>query len=109
LQQAANLLQQPKADEQLALARDLQAGTAAELVAYMTSHGLRFGPAAPGDEPAYLTTYRALADYDTRLRGKLNTQPELRSAQYSKRLDDTDRRSRASGESGTTKVVPAAP
>ena len=84
-EQAVNLLQQPNADEALALARDLQAGTAAELVAYMSTHGLRFAPATPGDEAAYATTYRALADYDARLQSKAGSQSQMRSTQYSDR------------------------
>jgi hypothetical protein len=81
MEKAVNLLDQPNAAEVLVLARDLQADTAAELVAYMSTHGLRFAPAAPGDERAYLTTYRALADYDMRLQAKAGSQSQLRSTQ----------------------------
>jgi hypothetical protein len=35
-----------------------------ELVQFMAERGLWFAPAVPGDEPAYLTLYRALAAYD---------------------------------------------
>jgi hypothetical protein len=35
-----------------------------ELVNFMAEKGLRFAPAAPGDEPAYLALYHALAAYD---------------------------------------------
>jgi hypothetical protein len=35
-----------------------------ELVQYLGSNGLRFAPASPGDEPAYLALYNALAAYD---------------------------------------------
>jgi hypothetical protein len=35
-----------------------------ELVQFMANKGLWFAPAVPGDEPAYLTLYRALAAYD---------------------------------------------
>jgi hypothetical protein len=38
--------------------------TAAELVKYMGDRGLWFAPAAPGDEPAYLALYHALAAFD---------------------------------------------
>ena len=36
----------------------------AELVRNMTGKGLRFAPATPGDEPAYLALHRALVIYD---------------------------------------------
>ena len=42
-----------------------QGTTVAELVGYMTSQGLKFAPATPGDEAAYNMLQRALADYDT--------------------------------------------
>jgi hypothetical protein len=35
-----------------------------ELVQFMAGEGLWFAPAVPGDEPAYLALYRALAAYD---------------------------------------------
>jgi hypothetical protein len=38
--------------------------TVAELVKYMGDRGLWFAPAAPGDEPAYLALYHALAAFD---------------------------------------------
>ena len=90
--QAVLLLEQPDALEQLALAHDLQVGTAAELVAYMTTHGLQFAPAVPGDERAYMTAYQALADYDTRLRGKMSM--EFRSTENAT--------PRAAGSGGST-------
>jgi hypothetical protein len=37
--------------------------TVAELVAYMSRHGLRFAPAVAGDEAAYSALHRALAQY----------------------------------------------
>jgi hypothetical protein len=36
----------------------------AELVKYMADKGLRFAPATPNDEPAYLALYHALASFD---------------------------------------------
>ena len=36
----------------------------AELVTFMGEKGLWFAPAAPGDEPAYLALYHALAAFD---------------------------------------------
>jgi hypothetical protein len=41
-----------------------QARSVAELVQFMAEKGLRFAPAAPGDEPAYTALYHALAAYD---------------------------------------------
>jgi hypothetical protein len=38
--------------------------TVAELVKYMGDRGLWFAPAAPGDEPAYLALYHALAAFE---------------------------------------------
>jgi len=104
--QAVLLLEQPNAEEQLALARDLQAGTAAELVAYMTTHGLQFAPAVSGDERAYMTAYQALADYDTRLRGKMNM--ELRSTEDStRRAVGTDGYTGSSGAARAKKAKAA--
>jgi len=41
--------------------------TAAELVAHMTRNGLRFAPAAAGDEAAYRAVYQALRAYEAGL------------------------------------------
>jgi hypothetical protein len=41
-----------------------RAKTVAELVKYMGDRGLWFAPASPGDEPAYLALYHALAAFD---------------------------------------------
>ena len=42
-----------------------QGTTVPELVQYMTSQGLKFAPATPGDEPAYNSIHRALAQYQS--------------------------------------------
>jgi hypothetical protein len=41
---------------------------AAELVRNLAAKGLRFAPATPGDEAAYLSVYRSLAAYDRALK-----------------------------------------
>jgi hypothetical protein len=43
---------------------DLKARTVPELVNFMTSSGLQFARALPGEEGDYLTLYRALDEYD---------------------------------------------
>jgi hypothetical protein len=42
--------------------------TVAELVSNMTHQGLRFAPAASGDEPTYTALHRAMVTYEYRLR-----------------------------------------
>ena len=44
-----------------------KARTIGDLVQVMLTKGLRFAPAVPGDEPAYVATHRALAGYDLAL------------------------------------------
>jgi hypothetical protein len=44
-----------------------QAGTVSELVQQMTAKGLRFAPAAQGDQPAYTTMQQLLRTYDYHL------------------------------------------
>jgi hypothetical protein len=46
--------------------------TVAELVRYMTEHGLRFAPATTEDKAAYAALHRALADYDLLIRSQLD-------------------------------------
>ncbi len=41
----------------------LKATTIAELIKYMTEHGLQFAPALPGDRAAYAVLHQALANY----------------------------------------------
>jgi len=47
-----------------------------ELVKNMRTKGLRFAPAAPGDESAYLSLHAALAAYDGSLVAELRTKRE---------------------------------
>lgn len=42
--------------------------TVADLVANMSSQGLKFAPAAPGDEPSYTSLHQSMVTYNTRLR-----------------------------------------
>lgn len=56
-------LREPNAKEFANGKFKLQAGTVAELIEHMNKHGLKFAPAAPGDEAAYSALHRALADY----------------------------------------------
>ena len=72
----------------------------------MTTHGLQFAPAVSGDERAYMTAYQALADYDTRLRGKMNM--ELRSTEDStRRAVGTDGYTGSSGAARAKKAKAA--
>ena len=45
-----------------------EGNTVAELVANMTGQGLRFAPAASGDEPSYTALHRAMVTYVFRLK-----------------------------------------
>jgi hypothetical protein len=48
-----------------------------ELVKYMAKNDLRFAPAVPGDEAAYLALYRALAIYDVNANLPTNSESRL--------------------------------
>jgi hypothetical protein len=63
---ALALLRQPGAGDYFG-AKAPKAKTIGDLVQFMLSKGLRFAPAVPGDEPAYVAAHRALAAYDTSL------------------------------------------
>jgi hypothetical protein len=49
--------------------------TAGELVKHMTTHGLRFAPAAPSSEAVYNALYKALVVYDLGLVQKQADRP----------------------------------
>jgi hypothetical protein len=66
LDSAATALQQKDAGRLFKY--NLQAKSLPDLVRYMSSHGLEFGPATPGDEAAYMALYRSLASYDNAVR-----------------------------------------
>jgi hypothetical protein len=57
-------LGQPDVKDFVAGKYDLKARTVPELVHFMTSSGLKFARALPGEEGDYLTLYRALDEYD---------------------------------------------
>jgi hypothetical protein len=61
---AVRALQQRDAARQFTGVYALKAKTIPELVTFMAERGLRFAPAIPGGESAYLTLYQALAAYD---------------------------------------------
>ncbi len=56
-------LQQPNASNYFSKQWTAQGNTVSELVMYMTTQGLKFAPAAPGEEAAYNMLQRMLADY----------------------------------------------
>jgi hypothetical protein len=65
LEETWKTLQQPGSSKLLAGGRSgLQAGTVGDLVEQMNRQGVRFGPAAQGDEGAYNALYQALLAYD---------------------------------------------
>jgi hypothetical protein len=67
LRSAARLLQEPDAAGVVA-GRCVACGrTVPELVRHMTEHGLRFAPAAGGNNASYVALHRALASYDAAL------------------------------------------
>ncbi len=65
LESAVRALQDPNVANQLNQNWSPHARTVAELTDFMSQRGLRFGPAAPGDEPAYRSLYDRLLSYDT--------------------------------------------
>jgi hypothetical protein len=56
-------LQDPQVGNYLTGKWSAQGNTVAQLVAYMNGNGLRFGPADPGDQAAYVSLYRSLVAY----------------------------------------------
>jgi len=64
LDDAVKLLRQPDAGNYFNQTYAAQGQTVAQLVQSMTRRDLRFAPAVPGDEAAYLVLQRALAEYD---------------------------------------------
>jgi hypothetical protein len=68
LRDATKLLRDPNAAKSLGGgAWQAQGNTVSELVAFMTSKGLRFAPAARGDEPFYTSMHRSLVAYNSSL------------------------------------------
>jgi hypothetical protein len=64
LNDAIRALQQPDVGNYFTGKYALKAKTVPELVSNMTSQGLQFAAATPGDEPAYAALQEALASYD---------------------------------------------
>ena len=60
------------------VANTAQGSTVPELVQYMSREGLTFAAATSGDETAYTSLYRAMADYDTLVGQRTMTAAALR-------------------------------
>jgi hypothetical protein len=71
LDDAVKVLGQPDAGNYFNQTYTAQGGTVAQLVQSMTRRDLRFAPAVPGDEAAYLVLQRTLAEYDRAVRSQL--------------------------------------
>jgi hypothetical protein len=64
LDSALRALQDPNVGNQLNQAWTARAHNMAELIDFMEQKGLKFGPAAAGDEPAYRYIYQRMLAYD---------------------------------------------
>ena len=73
LDDAVKVLGQPDAGNYFNQTYTAQGRTVAQLVQAMTRRDLRFAPAVPGDEAAYLVLQRALAEYDRAVRSQLGS------------------------------------
>lgn len=69
LQDATEALRRPEAVKLMAGEYAARGRSVEELVKNMTTSGLRFAPALPGQEPAYAALHRALAAYNLRAYG----------------------------------------
>ncbi len=89
LRDGLQALQSGTAGKYLALANDLPANAKSvkDLVQYMNSHGLQFGPAVPGQESDYAAIHHALAMYDATVHGAM-TATQTQAANQ-KRTDNT--------------------
>lgn len=67
LNESINGLTGPNATKQYGDTWTAKGKSVGELVEHMTSQGLKFSPAAPGDEAAYRAVYNALRTYESRL------------------------------------------
>ena len=67
LQATARILRDPSATKYLNNTWAAKGRTVAELVDNMTREGLNFAPAAPGDEPAYMSLYYSLRAFEAGL------------------------------------------
>jgi hypothetical protein len=68
LDEAVVALQQPNAGDYMNGKFAVKARTIPQMVKQMTASGLRFAPAAPGDEAAYTALFQSLAAYDRSLK-----------------------------------------
>jgi hypothetical protein len=71
LEDAIRVLGRPDAGDYFTRKYAAQGKDIADLVRNLNAKGLRFAPATPGDEPAYLAVHRALAVYDRGARADL--------------------------------------
>jgi hypothetical protein len=71
LEVAQKALARPDAGDYFTRKYAAQGRTIAELVKYMTSQGLTFAPAVPGDNAAYMAVHRAMADYHLAAKARL--------------------------------------
>jgi hypothetical protein len=71
LDDAVRALGRPDAGDYFTRKYAAQGKDVAELVRNLNAKGLRFAPATPGDEPAYLAVHRALAVYDRGAKAEL--------------------------------------
>jgi hypothetical protein len=67
LEDSVKALQDPKVSNYVNGKWQAKGNTVSELVANMTRDGLSFAPAVSGQQAAYTSVYRAMADYDTQL------------------------------------------
>src|SRR5262249_7164207 len=71
LDDAMKALKKPNATDFFTNKFAAQGKTVGELVKYMGKEGLRFAPAAPGDEAAYVALHRQLSAYDQGLQAQV--------------------------------------
>jgi hypothetical protein len=73
LSEASKALRNPKASNYFNGTWAAKGRTVEQVVRHMSEQGLKFGPAAPGDEPIYTAFYTSLAAYDGYLVAELKT------------------------------------
>jgi hypothetical protein len=60
---AINALQDPNVSNFVSRKWSVQAGTVGDMVVQLTQQGLKFAPATPGDEPAYMAIHSGMVEY----------------------------------------------
>lgn len=73
---AVNALQNPDVGQHLNGAYAAKGRTVAELLAHLSSQGLRFAPAVNGNEAAYRALHRALASYSLGMHQRAGNDPD---------------------------------